>query len=146
MANLYESDISEVKENDPVEITTISYPDTKFAGKIDKIYNMLDPENKTMKVQIKLSNNDYRLKPEMFAKVIVHQATNHKMLAIPSDALIFDRNLNWVLIYNNKCDVQTRKIDKMIQNSKYVYVDKGVKLGEKVITNRQLLIYSAINQ
>ncbi len=146
LANVYESDIAEVKENDPVEITTISYPDVKYPGKIDKIYNMLDPENKTMKVQIKLNNDDYKLKPEMFAKVIVHQVSNTKMLAIPSDALIFDRNLNWVLIYKDKCNIQTRKIDKVLQNSKYTYVNNGVQAGERVITNRQLLIYSAINQ
>lgn len=73
LANVYESDIAGVKEKEKVEITTISYPGKKFTGQIDKIYNMLDPDNKTMKVQIKLGNDDYLLKPEMFAKVLVHQ-------------------------------------------------------------------------
>jgi cobalt-zinc-cadmium efflux system membrane fusion protein len=146
LANVYESDIAGIQENEKVEITTISYPDKKYIGKIDKIYNMLDPDNKTMKVQIKLNNDDYKLKPEMFAKVMVHQITDNKMLAIPSEAVIFDRNRYWVLVFNNKCDIQTRKIEKVVQNSRYTYVSTGIKSGEKVITNRQLLIYSAINQ
>ena len=146
LANVYESDISGVKEKDDVEIKTISYPDKKYAGKIDKIYNMLDPDNKTMKVLIKLNNDDYKLKPEMFAKVMVHQVTETNMPAIPSDCVIFDRNQYWVLVYNNKCDIQIRKIDKIAQNSKFTYVRSGIKPGEKVITNRQLLIYNAITQ
>lgn len=146
LANVYESDIAGVKENENVEITTISYPDKKYTGKIDKIYNMLDPENKTMKVLIKLDNDDYKLKPEMFAKVMVHQVTDITMLAIPSNAIIFDRNQYWVLVYNDKCDIQIRKIDKIAQNSSFTYVRSGIKPGEKVITNRQLLIYNAITQ
>ena len=99
-----------------------------------------------MKVLIKLNNDDYKLKPEMFAKVMVHQVTETNMPAIPSDCVIFDRNQYWVLVYNNKCDIQIRKIDKIAQNSKFTYVRSGIKPGEKVITNRQLLIYNAITQ
>lgn len=146
LANVYESDIAGVKENENVEITTISYPDKKYSGKIDKIYNMLDPDNKTMKVLIKLNNDDYKLKPEMFAKVMVHQITDKLMLAIPSNAVIFDRNQYWVLVFNAKCDIQIRKIDKVAQNSSYTYVRSGLKEGDKVITNRQLIIYNAITQ
>ncbi len=146
LANVYESDIAGVKEKEKVEITTISYPGKKFIGQIDKIYNMLDPDNKTMKVQIKLENDDYLLKPEMFAKVLVHQIKDNTMLAIPAKAVIFDRNQYWVMVYNNKCDIQTRKIDIATSNSNCSYVRSGVNLGEKVIVNRQLLIYNAINQ
>lgn len=146
LANVYESDIASVKENEPVTITTISYPDKKYTGKIDKVYNMLDPDNKTMKVQIKLSNDDYKLKPEMFAKVLVHQVTDTQMTAIPSEAVIFDRNQYWVVVYHDKCDVRIRKIDKLAQNSSFTYVRSGIQPGEKVITNRQLLIYNAITQ
>ena len=146
LANVYESDIAGVKENENVEITTISYPDIRYSGKIDKIYNMLDPDNKTMKVLIKLENYDYKLKPEMFAKVMVHQNTGKSMLAIPSKAVIFDRNQYWVLVYNDKCDIQTRKVDKLAQNSIYTYVQSGIKPGERVITTRQLLLYNAMTQ
>lgn len=146
LANVYESDIAGVKEKEIAEITTISYPGKKFIGQIDKVYNMLDPDNKTLKVQIKLANNDYLLKPEMFAKVMVHQTIDSSMLAISAKAVIFDRNQYWVMVYNDKCDVQTRKIDIVTSNSAYSYVRSGVKLGEKVIVNRQLLIYNAINQ
>lgn len=147
MANVYESNIAAMKENEKVEISTISYPDKRFYGKIDKIYNVLDPDTKTMKVQIKLDNSDYLLKPEMFATVLVQQLVpGGNMLAIPTDAVIFDKNKYWVLVYKDKCNIQTRKLDIVSSNSKYTYVNSGVKRGEKVIVTRQLLIYDAMNQ
>ena len=146
LANVYESDISEIVSNEKVDITTISYPDKKFIGKIDKIYNSLDPDSKTMKVQIQLENKDFLLKPEMFISAIVNHKTDKTMLAIPSKAIIFDRNLYWILVYTDKCHIEARKIDVVTSNSQSSYVSSGVKVGEKVITNSQLLIYNAMNQ
>ena len=146
LANVYESDISEISENEKVEVTTISYPDIKFSGKIDKIYNVLDPETKTMKVQIQLDNKDYLLKPEMFVSAIVKHKTNKQMVAVPAGSVIFDRNQYWALVFKDKCDIQAKKIDIVTTNSVNSYIKSGLTPGDKVITNRQLLIYNAMNQ
>ncbi len=127
-------------------MSTVSYPDKIFTGKIDKIYNLLDPDNKTMKIRIQLDNKDNLLKPEMFAKVIVHQVKDSSMLVVPAKSIVFDRNKYWVMIYIDKCNVQTRQVDIARSTSLYSYIRKGVKTGEKVITNLQLLIYNALNQ
>jgi len=146
LANVYESDIAEISVNEKVEVTTISYPDIKFSGKIDKIYNVLDPETKTMKVQIQLDNKDYLLKPEMFISAIVKHKTNKEMVAIPSGSVIFDRNQYWALVFRDKCDIQAKKIDILTTNSVNSYIKSGLAPGDKVITNRQLLIYNAMIQ
>ncbi|HVN57035.1 MAG TPA: efflux RND transporter periplasmic adaptor subunit [Bacteroidales bacterium] len=146
LANVYESDIASITVDEKVEVSTISYPGKKFYGKIDKIYNVLDPDNKTMKVQIQLANDDYLLKPEMFAAAMVYQETNEKMLAVPSAAVIFERNQYWALVYRNKCDVETRLLDVVSSNSSETYVRSGLNNGDAVIVNRQLLIYNALNQ
>jgi cobalt-zinc-cadmium efflux system membrane fusion protein len=146
LANVYESDIAGIAEGEKVSVTTISYPDKIFAGNIDKIYNVLDPDNKTMKVRIQLDNTGNLLKPEMFANVIVQQVRDTTMLAVPAKSVVFDRNRYWVLVYSGPCDVHTRQIDIVKSTSVYTYVRSGVVPGERVITNRQLLIYNAITQ
>jgi membrane fusion protein, heavy metal efflux system len=146
LANVYESDISSINENEKVEVTTISYPGKKFYGRIDKVYNVLDPDNKTMKVQIQLDNSDYLLKPEMFAAAMVYQITTEKMLAVPASAVVFDRNQYWVMVYRNKCDIETRNLDVVSSNQAETYVRSGVSVGDVVITSRQLLLYDALNQ
>jgi len=146
IANVYESDISSISENEKVEVSTISYPGKIFQGKIDKVYNVLDPDNKTMKVQIQLDNSDYLLKPEMFAAATVYQVTKERMLAVPASAVIFDRNQYWVMVYRNKCDIETRNLNIVSSNLTDSYVRSGVSEGEIVIVTRQLLIYNAMNQ
>lgn len=144
LANVYESDIASINIGEKASVTSISYPDKKFIGTIDKIYNVLDPDNKTMKVRIQLDNKDYLLKPEMFANVIVEQIQDSSMLAVPTKSIVFDQNKNWILIYQNKCNVQIKQVDIVKSTSLYSYVRSGVKPGDLVITNLQLLIYNAL--
>lgn len=54
MADVYESDISKVCAGDRVEITTLAYRNRSFGGTIDKVYQVLNDESKTMSVRIKL--------------------------------------------------------------------------------------------
>lgn len=56
MADVYESDIANVREGVPAVVTTLAYPDKPLVGRIDKVFNVLDPESKTEKVRIVLPN------------------------------------------------------------------------------------------
>ncbi len=146
LANVFETEIGDIKIGEKVSITTISYPGKIFTGNIDKIYNVLDPDNKTMKVRVQLNNDNILLKPEMYAKVRVHQITDSTMLAVPLSSVIFDRNRYWVITYQDKCNIHACQVDIEGSSGLYTYVRSGVKPGEKVITNFQLLIYNALNQ
>jgi cobalt-zinc-cadmium efflux system membrane fusion protein len=146
LANVYETEIANIKVGEKVTVTTLSYPDKQFKGEIDKIYNILDPDNKTMKVRIQLDNKDNLLKPEMFANVIARQIKDTSMLAVPSNCIVFDRNKNWVIVYKGKCDVQAKPVDIIKSSGKYTYIRSGVNAGDKVITTMQLLIYNTLAQ
>ncbi|MGV3587246.1 MAG: efflux RND transporter periplasmic adaptor subunit, partial [Adhaeribacter sp.] len=54
MANVYETDIAKIQSGQEVEVTTLSYPDKVFRGKIDKSMNIIDPETRVMKVRIRM--------------------------------------------------------------------------------------------
>lgn len=145
MANVYESDIAKIQKGYPVEVTTLSYPDRVFTGTIDRINQVLDPESKVMQVRIKIYNDDYALKPEMFASVIVKYTEDNQLVAIPSKAVIFDKSRNYVMIYHDKCNIETRSIDLYKSGTEKTYINSGLKDGERIISKNQLLIYDALN-
>lgn len=147
IANIYESDINKIKVGYDADIKVAPYPDKEFTGKIDKIFNMLDPATRVMKARIKMNNRGYYLKPEMSAQVNVKYSEGNKTaLSIPSSCIIFDRNRNFVLVYKDKCDIETREIKILQQAGSTTYISEGLKENEKVITRSQLLVYNALNQ
>ncbi|QJD80888.1 efflux RND transporter periplasmic adaptor subunit [Spirosoma rhododendri] len=144
LANVYESDLSHVHEGDPALITTISYPDKVFKGHIDKIFNVLDPGSKTMKVRVTLDNADYRLKPEMFANVNVTYAGKDERVTIPAGAVVFDKNRNYVVTVDRQHNPVVREVSLYRTVGDKTYLTGGLAPGDRVVSRNQLLIYNAL--
>lgn len=144
-ANVYESDIAKIRSNMDADVKTLSYPDSIFKGKVDKIYNILDPETKTMKVRIRLANHGYFLKPEMNATITLKYNEGGEMHAVPSSSVIFDKNKNYLMIFKDRYNIETREVEVYKQVGTTTYIKKGIQQGEKIISKNQLLIYDALN-
>ena len=145
IANINEADIQQIDLGFDAQVTTFSYQNKVFNGKIDKIFNIIDPETKSMQVRIKLANPDFLLKPEMKASVKISNTQSEKMIAVPSDAVIFDKSRYFVMIFKDRFNIETRKVEVFRQVGDLTYIGSGLKEGENVITHNQLLIYDALN-
>ena len=145
MANVNEVDINKIKLGIEADVTTISYPDKVFKGKIDKIFNVIDPETKAMQARVKLQNPGYLLKPEMNANIKLSFYEDQSMIAVPSHAIIFDKSKNFLMIFKDRNNIETRQVEVYRQVGDTTYISSGLKENEKVITNNQLFIYDALN-
>jgi membrane fusion protein, heavy metal efflux system len=145
IANVYESDIAKVKLGYPVKVSLIAYPDKNFTGKIDKISNVLDPQTRTMTVRINLKNAGNLLKPEMFAQITVEFDQSKKLVSIPAEAVIFDKNKNFVVVYKNAKNVIPREVQIAQTTNGKSFIFSGLQEGEQVMLKNQLMIYNALN-
>lgn len=144
IANVNESDIDEVRLGVDADVTTLSYKDRVFHGKVDKIFNIIDPATKAMKVRIKLENHAYLLKPEMRASIKISYTDEKEMLAVPSTAIIFDKSKNYVVVFNDRYNIEVRKVEVFRQIGETTYLTSGLSEGENVVTHNQLMIYDAL--
>jgi cobalt-zinc-cadmium efflux system membrane fusion protein len=145
IANVNESDINNVKLGYDAIVKTLSYPDKLFFGKVDKIFNIIDPDTKAMKVRVKLDNSQFLLKPEMRASITLSNKENKQMLAVPSSAIIFDKNKYFVMVYHSKNNIETKEIEVYRQLDDLTFIYSGIENGDQIIVKNQLLIYDALN-
>ena len=141
MANVFEADIPKVKEGYPVKVTTLAYPDKVFNGRIDKVSEVLDPENKALKVRVKLENAGMLLKPEMFTRVIVTNEESDKATSIPTSAVVEESGKTYVIIYNSDCDLKVQEVNVLKEAGDKTFVSSGVTAGQKIIGKNALLLY-----
>lgn len=144
LVNIYESDISSVQAGDPVKITTLSYPDKVFTGKIDKIYNMLDPDEKVMHARVKIDNPGNLLKPQMFANVAIRAKSGEDLPVINTRAIVFDNDKNYVLVVDGKAHVRIQPIDVAKRVEDRAYIRNGLKPGERIVASRQVFLYESL--
>lgn len=145
LVNVYTSNLKNVTENMLVDVTTPAYPGEVFKGKIAMLAKVFDADEHVLKARIVLENKNLKLKPGMTADIIIDKRLGDEMLvAVPAKAAIFDNNRDYILIYKNDCTIETREINPIIKNNNWIYFNKGVKEGEKVITKNHLLIHERL--
>jgi len=140
-ANVFEADISKVKEGYDARVSTLAYPGKDFIGKIDKVSNVLDPNNKVLRIRIKLSNKDFLLKPEMFTNVTISNILNQTAVCIPTTSLVEENSKTYVILYNNNCDLKVSEVEIIKKTGEKAYIKSGVAPGQKLLTHNALLIY-----
>ena len=143
-ANVFEADIPKVKEGYDAQITTLAYPGKVFYAKVEKVSEVLDPQNKVMRIRMRLPNNDFLLKPQMFTNVIISNKEPNKAVSIPSEAVLFDNSKKFVVLYHDKCNMEIKEVELLKSVGATTYIQSGLLAGDVVISRNQILLYRAL--
>lgn len=143
-ANVFETDIARIKEGYAASVKTLAYPDKIFHGKVDKLSEVLSPDNKVMRIRINLPNDGLLLKPEMFTNVLIENTEQLKAVSIPVDAMVFEGGKNFVVIYKDKCNLKLNEVQVMKTENNRAYISSGLQEGDVIISKNQVLFYNAI--
>ncbi|MBS7564438.1 efflux RND transporter periplasmic adaptor subunit [Mucilaginibacter sp. Bleaf8] len=144
MINIYESDIASIKTGDEVKITTLSYPDKVFTGRIDKVYSTIDPDNKVMQARVVINNAGNLLKPEMFASVQVQSQSGETLPKVNTRTLVFDNDRYYVVVIDGKAHARIQPVTIAKKADEYAYISSGLKPGDRVVASRQVFLYESL--
>ena len=70
-ARVLESDLASVKRGQAVEVTSVAYPGIVFIGNVSFIYPTVEPDSRSVKVRIEVSNRDMLLRPGMYVTALL---------------------------------------------------------------------------
>lgn len=144
MANVYATDMQFVQQGMDVQIRTLAYPGEVFHGRISALPQVFDSDERVLKARIVIPNDNLKLKPGMSADIAVARRTGETAIALPTDAVIFDDNQYFAVVYGGDCDLQLRRISVVARDDQWCFVSEGLKAGDHVITENHLLIYEKI--
>jgi cobalt-zinc-cadmium efflux system membrane fusion protein len=142
--NIYTLNVVNIRENMSVDIKTPAYPNEVFTGHIRALSQVFDAEERVLKARVLMPNTDMRLKPGMLVDVLVKKESSEKAVNIPTEAIIFDDNRYFVLVYHDDCHMETREISILAKNNGSTYTGAGIQEGETIVSKNQLLIYEQI--
>jgi membrane fusion protein (multidrug efflux system) len=83
---LSENYISRIKRGDPVEVA-IPVADRTLDLTIDAVSQVIDPNNRTFNIEIRLPSREKGLKPNMLAVVTINDYTNPQALTVPQNVV-----------------------------------------------------------
>jgi cobalt-zinc-cadmium efflux system membrane fusion protein len=135
LADVYEQDLGLVHEGDKVTVTVPAYPGDTFSGNVKHIGDVVDPSSRTVKIRCVIANPQHRLKPEMYAKVVVENLSDAKSIRIPSRAVLNEGDSSLVVVATEGETFRLRHVDVGPESDGFVRVLKGVIPGEMIVTD-----------
>ncbi len=141
-ANVFERQANWVKEGQDMRAVLNAFPQRQWIGKVDYIYPELDPVTRSLKVRLRVPNENRQLKKGMYAEVFINAGQIKDALIIPKRAVIRDGKDERVIVALGEGKFQARNIKTDVEIDDQVTVLSGLQEGDEIVTSAQFLIDS----
>jgi hypothetical protein len=141
-ADVYESQLAEVKTGQAVEITSEALPNKTIHGQVEFIEPTANAQTRTVPVHVHVANPGMRLRPGMFVRTKFVSRGARDTLLVPRSAVLETGTRK--LVYVAKADgvFESREVEVGAPSEDAYPVLRGVKEGEKVVMAGNFLIDS----
>lgn len=122
-----------------------AFPDQHWSGTVDYIYPDVNVMTRTLKVRLRFDNADWRLRPNMYAHVLIQAAAQTDAVSIPDQALIRTGQSQRVIVALGGGRFDVCPVEAGITSGDQVEILKGLSAGQRVVTSAQFMIDSEAN-
>ncbi|AXJ94808.1 MULTISPECIES: efflux RND transporter periplasmic adaptor subunit [unclassified Sphingomonas] len=143
VAQVAESDASDVHVGDAVTVTTPALPGRTFYATIDLVGAALDPQTHRLPVRASIANPDGALKPQMFASFAIRSRRQGEAIRVPAAAVIHEGDAARVWVVRPDGLLAARNVQTSDSTDGQVTVTSGLAPGEKIVTAGALFVNEA---
>src|SRR5206468_1018943 len=134
LVNVTEADMGVLRRGAKAEIGVDAFPNRMFHGTVARIAGGVDPDSRTVQVEVELNNSDHALRPGMYARVRLAGAAR-RAFVVPLSALVIvgGQKFVWVVADGK---VSQRAVTIGTTTASVVEITSGVKPGETIVFRR----------
>ena len=139
IVTLYEHELPVVAIGDAVTVSLAGLPDAKVKGTLSYIYPQVDLATRTAKARVEVKNDDFALKPGMYAHVTIEKSLGEALL-VPDDAIIDTGVRSIVFVRSGAGRFEPREVEVGPRVDDGRVVRTGLVEGEAVVVRASFLI------
>jgi RND family efflux transporter MFP subunit len=139
VVSVIEEDYTRLKVGQSVTISTDTWKDMKFPGRVARLAPQLDESSRQARVEVEVANPGLKLKPGMFARVEVNFYTKRAVKAIPAAALYKYQDEEGIFLVNNDNTVSFVPVQKGIVTADFIEIVSPELNGEVVTLGQDML-------
>lgn len=140
-ADIYEMDLPNVHADQSAEITAGFLGGKILAGKVVSVDRVINPNTRTAKARILVSEGTTLLRPESYVDVSI-LAPLGEQVSVPFDAVLDTGRQSWVFVADEKNHFIPRLITVKFYSNEEIAVGSGLQGGERIVTSANFLIDS----
>jgi RND family efflux transporter MFP subunit len=133
--NVPQSNADSIHTGQTAQLTVSNLPGRKFSGTVARTANSLDPNSRTMLVEVQVQNKDGVLLPGMYALVDLSSPRANPPVLLPGDALIVRAGGTEVAVVRPDHTIHLQKITVGRDFGDKLEIISGLEPGDLVIAN-----------
>jgi len=133
--NVPQTNASSIRVGQPAHLSVSNLPGRTFTGTVTRTAKALDPNSRTLLVEVQVPNADGALLPGMYAQVDFSNSRPDPPVVIPSDALIVRADGTQVAVVGPDHTVHMHKIVVGRDYGDRLEVLSGLQTGDSIMTN-----------
>ena len=141
---VFEPDLIAARPGLEVTAEFPALPGTGRKGRITYVYPTLDPETRTGRIRVELSNADLALKPGMYATIRFHGPVR-QVLTVPRSAVLATGERNFVFVADADGMFTPRNVTLGAATDDRIEILGGLTAGERVVASGTFLLDAESN-
>ncbi|MEW6512027.1 MAG: efflux RND transporter periplasmic adaptor subunit [Bacteroidota bacterium] len=146
IADVVEHDLPLVSEGLWGDVIAGPYPQERFKGRLTSIIDLVDEKSRTVKVRFEVQNRNEKLKPGMFATVVLRIRFGGNNIKIPSSAVMENKETRYVFVALNDTAFEQRPIRIGTETKAFTEVVSGLIRGERVVSRGTFFLKSELGR
>lgn len=127
-----ETMLTSVREGQSIEAKAAAYPDQSFAGRIESIDPVINPQTRAATVRAIMPNPGRKLMPGMLLTVSIVSAARQS-LAVPELAIVGEGERSFVFVVENGVAKRV-PVETGVRDGQKIEIRSGLRPGQQVVT------------
>ena len=144
-AEVFENAVPWLRVGQSATIEIPNLPGRRYTGTVRYIYPFFNPDTRTLKLSIELSNPSEELRADMYADITFDVPSARGVIAVPEEAVIRSGERNVIVLDLGNGTFQVREVDLGMNGNGLWEIRTGVDEGSRVVVSSQFLIDSESN-
>ncbi len=141
----HEHDVRHLREGQKVVVTIDAFPERRWDGTILFFRPAMNQSTRTLTAFVKVENPDLKLRPKMFANVVVQAPGVAGAVLVPSGAVLRTGGRSVVIVAEGEGRFAPREVRLGLSAGGWQQVLEGLTAGETIVTTSQFLFDSESN-
>ena len=138
-AELYESELSEVKAGMPARVELPYLPGRRFDATVAYVYPSVQADRRTARVRLTLANPDQILRPDMYATVSIERPMGTR-LTVPDTAVLRAGERSFVFLDLGEGRLRPQRVEVGATSEGRVEIVSGLDEGQLVVASGTFLV------
>lgn len=142
---VFEQDLATVRVGEMVHADLQALPGEHRMGRISYVYPTVNPDTRTARVRVVMSNEDLTLKPGMYATLRIAGAARDNVLTVPRDAVLSTGERHIVFVKEPGSRLAPREVALGAASGDRIEILRGLTAGDTVVSSATFLVDAESN-